>query len=434
MSKQKQKRKQQRPFDYSRYHDRHVALRVAYLGAAYKGFASQSPDDLDTTVEACFFQALRKARLAEDPAKSDYARCGRTDKGVSALGQVLSIRLRCNSAVGLGVVVKETATAYWAAQKDNPNKKSSPAEEINYVDVINRVLPQDIRVLAWAPVAPEFNARFSCRHRTYKYYFISDAMHLENMRLALSKFEGEHDFRNFCKMDIAGGVTNFTRKMLTTSIESLAPSAAGGAPPDGRFHMCVATIVGQAFLWHQIRCMMAVLFMVGRGDESPEIVDQLLDIETNPKKPEYNIASDLPLVLFDCVYPGLHWVHQPQTHARLCQHMHNVWSEVAVRAVVVQEMIKHLDMGVVDAVAPDKLTDTQRTGPDTKTWGAVRHDHAPVVTEHQVEQGSHRPLLGRQTSETLEHKLAVHGRKLKRKAEELLHVETLQQQGAGPSV
>ena len=34
------------------------------------------------------------------------------------------------------------------------------------------------------------------------------------MRLALSKFEGEHDFRNFCKMDIAGGVTNFTRKML----------------------------------------------------------------------------------------------------------------------------------------------------------------------------------------------------------------------------
>lgn len=69
--------------------------------------------------------------------------------------------------------------------------------------------------------------------------------------------------------------------------------------------MCVATIVGQAFLWHQIRCMMAVLFMVGRGDESPEIVDQLLDIETNPKKPEYNIASDLPLVLFDCVYPGV---------------------------------------------------------------------------------------------------------------------------------
>ena len=136
--------------------------------------------------QACFFQALRKARLAEDPAKSDYARCGRTDKGVSALGQVLSIRLRCNSAVGLGVVVKETATAYWAAQKDNPNKKSSPAEEINYVDVINRVLPQDIRVLAWAPVAPEFNARFSCRHRTYKYYFISDAMHLEVRRPRLA--------------------------------------------------------------------------------------------------------------------------------------------------------------------------------------------------------------------------------------------------------
>ena len=51
--------------------------------------------------------------------------------------------------------------------------------------------------------------------------------------------------------------------------------------------------------------------------------------------------------------------------------MHNIWSEVAVRAVVVQEMIKHLDLGIADAVAPDRLTDAQRTGPDTKTWGEV---------------------------------------------------------------
>jgi tRNA pseudouridine38/39 synthase len=42
--------------------------------------------------------------------------------------------------------------------------------------------------------------------------------------------------------------------------------------------------------------MVAVLFMVGRGDETPDVVDQLLDVESNPGKPEYNMASDLPLV------------------------------------------------------------------------------------------------------------------------------------------
>ncbi len=35
--------------------------------------------------------------------------------------------------------------------------------------------------------------------------------------------------------------------------------------------MCQLTIVGNAFLWHQIRCIMAVLFLVGRNQESPEV-------------------------------------------------------------------------------------------------------------------------------------------------------------------
>lgn len=33
-------------------------------------------------------------------------------------------------------------------------------QEINYVHVLNRLLPEDIRVIAWAPVARDFDARF----------------------------------------------------------------------------------------------------------------------------------------------------------------------------------------------------------------------------------------------------------------------------------
>ena len=35
----------------------------------------------------------------------------------------------------------------------------SGADEVDYVGTINRALPDDIRVVAWAPVAPQFDAR-----------------------------------------------------------------------------------------------------------------------------------------------------------------------------------------------------------------------------------------------------------------------------------
>ena len=38
--------------------------------------------------------------------------------------------------------------------------------------MLNRVLPFDIRVLAWAPVDADFSARFSCAGRVYKYFFL----------------------------------------------------------------------------------------------------------------------------------------------------------------------------------------------------------------------------------------------------------------------
>jgi tRNA pseudouridine38/39 synthase len=31
------------------------------------------------------------------------------------------------------------------------------------------------------------------------------------------------------------------------------------------------TVTGYAFLWHQIRCMMAILFLIGAGYESPSV-------------------------------------------------------------------------------------------------------------------------------------------------------------------
>ena len=40
--------------------------------------------------------------------------------------------------------------------------------EMDYCTMLNRVLPPEIRALAWAPVTEEFSARFSCSDRTYR--------------------------------------------------------------------------------------------------------------------------------------------------------------------------------------------------------------------------------------------------------------------------
>lgn len=78
-----------RHLDFSAHPRRHVALRLAYLGWAYQGFAVQ--ENTDKTVEARLFEALQKTCLIRDRQSSNYHRCGRTDKGVSAFSQVTAL-------------------------------------------------------------------------------------------------------------------------------------------------------------------------------------------------------------------------------------------------------------------------------------------------------------------------------------------------------
>jgi tRNA pseudouridine38/39 synthase len=49
--------------------------------------------------------------------------------------------------------------------------------------------------------------------------------------------------------------------------------------------------------------MVSILFLVGQGLEKPCIVSELLDVKKNPRRPTYEMASDTPLVLWDCIFP-----------------------------------------------------------------------------------------------------------------------------------
>jgi tRNA pseudouridine38/39 synthase len=272
--------KSQRLLDFSLYQQRYVALEVLYVGHDYHGFAKQ--ENADATIEAAFFTALRKVRLIPpDVHWQDlkYSRGGRTDKGVSALGNTVALVLRS------------------AGRADGP--PVSEDQEYDYPALINRALPPEIRVLGWTTVPADFSARFSACHREYKYFLVDDGtLNLDAMRAAAAHFVGEHDFRNLCKPDVTA-VKTFVRIIREVRLEEVAALAAG------RRRVLELYIRGTAFLWHQVRCMVAILTMVGRGLEEPGVVATLLDVEATPRKPNYLMASEEPLLLYSCGYPDL---------------------------------------------------------------------------------------------------------------------------------
>ncbi|XP_075740321.1 tRNA pseudouridine(38/39) synthase-like isoform X1 [Rhipicephalus microplus] len=345
-----QKARSGKPFDFTRFKRRHVALRLLYLGWDYNGYVLQ--EDTGRTVEAALFDALEHTRLLEDRATSHYHRCGRTDKGVSAFSQVISIDLRTNLTEGVGVFAQE---GYQPSASEASQRK-----ELDYVKIINGVLPPEIRVLAWAPVDQAFSARFDCRQRTYRYFFPRGNLDVERMWEGASLLVGEHDFRNLCKMDVANGVTNYTRRILRTSIFQWPPSkppllASPAGEDDSHtttFHkdgiaedsydlLCLE-IVGQAFLWHQVRCIVAVLLLIGQRLEEPQVISELLDVAKNPCKPQYAIASELPLVLYDCQFEGLEWQQSSAEAEAVATHLQALWTQARIKSAVMESMLATL--------------------------------------------------------------------------------------------
>ena len=369
----KKQKKAVKAFDPSKYSTRLIALKFAYLGGRYNGFEHHTNNKTPLpTVEDELWKALRTTKLispkVREGANEDevcwdecyYSKCGRTDKGVSAFGQVIALRVRSSrpkqgnekyalsesaaeeDGVRSGV---ETGAAGDSPMPDGPVSEgetkqkskswSSIKDELPYIQLLNRVLPSDIRMLAWCPnPPPEFSARFNCKERRYRYFFTNPAyvptptssstpseawLDLDAMKQAAKKLEGLHDFRNFCKMDPSKQIYNFHRKIFSASIEPVTAEYEPGAflsrPPFANHkniqnnstppkpNLYYFEVRGSAFLWHQVRHMIAILFLVGQGYEDPSIVDHMLNISTTPAKPHYEMASDASLVLWDCEFP-----------------------------------------------------------------------------------------------------------------------------------
>lgn len=422
------------------------------------------------TIEEELWHAFNKARLIfpigpdgqpvnpTEPGEinwegCDYSKCGRTDKGVSAFGQVIGIRVRSNRPLekkrvevaeedvdGLSGNTVDEDTALSGSEGMLDSENDTPdfdpiLDELPYCSLLNRLLPPDIRILAWCSAPPaDFSARFSCRERQYRYFFTQPAFaptpkHLEflapkkvkdgwlditAMREAARLFEGQHDFRNFCKVDGGKQITNFERRIFKADIEEVSSdqtsalcfvNGASLAPPGSEGSSCpkvyTFTLHGSAFLWHQVRCMVSVLFLVAQGLEKPSIITELLDVETNPRRPTYEMASDTPLVLWNCVFPAeddttrtesLDWIYVGDTPgtgdskygtASLLENLWQVWRERKI-----DEMLAGTLMGVVSAQGKD--VDTLTLGREKK---ASRSQRVFDGSDLPRLQGNYTPIM-----------------------------------------
>ncbi|XP_001649570.2 tRNA pseudouridine(38/39) synthase [Aedes aegypti] len=378
--------KKQRKFDFASCHKRHILLRFYYLGWDYQGYASQ--EDSARTIEHLLFNALTRVCLIENRETSNYHRCGRTDKGVSAFHQVVSLDVRSKFA------------------PENQLEPESIANEINYCQLLNRVLPQDIRCVAWMPmVNPNYSARFDCRSRTYRYFFPRGSLNIDAMKEACTFLVGAHDFRNLCKMDVGNGVVTFTRRISYVSIED-SQSDAKESPYD----MLYLELRGKAFLWHQVRCIMAVLFLVGEGKEEPSVVKELLDVNKNPCKPQYSLASDLPLNLYECEYlnkgtfdpksfdksaPVLEddeeiagdselrdWVYEEESLSRTISELQGLWACNSIKSTMCREMLKSLQ-DIYDQQYPENVI--QKCQHAILVQGVQARDYTPLMERKKCE-------------------------------------------------
>ncbi|USP78780.1 tRNA pseudouridine(38/39) synthase [Curvularia clavata] len=371
-------------FDASKYSTRLIALKFAYLGQKYNGFEHHKNNSTPLpTIEEELWKALVKTRLITPVSTAgnekayeridrktfanwdregadvnwdgcEYSKCGRTDRGVSAFGQVIGVRVRSNRPLPkTSKPAQESPEGNREEQedsivspKDNSETPSKPfndlTDELPYIQLLNRVLPPDIRVYAWCPnPPPDFSARFSCKERRYKYFFTNPCfapvpgstglydtnasassenkvrmregwLDIEAMRQGCKHLIGLHDFRNFCKIDASKQITNFQRRIFHADIEEVSSLSVPGflshpalqvSGTEQQPKLYSFTLHGSAFLWHQVRSLVAILFLIGQGLESPSLVPQLLDISANPTRPKYEMASDAPLVLWDCIFP-----------------------------------------------------------------------------------------------------------------------------------
>ena len=155
-----------------------------------------------------------------------------------------------------------------------------PVEKVP--EALNRLLPEDLKVVGAREVAPDFHARKDALRRAYR------PLDLEAMEEALALLLGRHNFLGFAKEETRPG----ERELLEARLQV----AEGEAGLEVRLYFR-----GKSFLRGQVRGMVGTLLEVGLGKRPPESLEAIL--KTADRRPAGPTAPAHGLYFVEAAYP-----------------------------------------------------------------------------------------------------------------------------------
>jgi len=224
-----------------------LVIKFAYDGREFHGYARQP--NLKT-IEGDLIKKLVEHGIIQDTNESSFRSASRTDKGVSALGNVVAF--------------------------NTDNSKKSILQ--TFTDDFSSILFYGIK-----EVEPEFNPRHA-KFRQYRYYLRVTNLDIEKIIFALNCFSGENNFSNFAKLEPhRNPIRSIDNILFTQENDTL-----------------IIDFFAQTFLWHQIRRIISALIKLGSNKLEKEVICKALN---NPnKKVDFGLAPAKPLILKDVVY------------------------------------------------------------------------------------------------------------------------------------
>lgn len=228
---------------FERIKRKKYALLLGYCGKTYYGM--QRNPGMETIEEKLLLAMKKHEWIAEDwydaPQRGLFQRAARTDKGVSAARQCVSVKIR---------------------------------NDVN-IEELNKDLPEDIRLFAVKRVTKGFNSKDQCDARTYTYTlptvaltshdklanvtyegYRTDAATLEKANEVLKLYEGTKSFHNFTAKK---GFNDPSAKRVILSFTCGEPFILRNV------EFVTLKVKGQSFMLHQIRKMVGLALAIIRG-------------------------------------------------------------------------------------------------------------------------------------------------------------------------